>query len=125
MSKRSKKRDLRATKERHEPGSWFRLSMDMLRSAAYCNLSKHARMLLFDLLAQYNGYASNNGDFSAAWKLMKPRGWKSKETLGDALKELLEAEFILRTRPGGRNHCALYAVTFMAIDKCDGKHDVS
>jgi hypothetical protein len=56
---------------------------------------------------------------------MKPRGWKSKETLNNARRELLEKGFIIITRQGGLRECSLYAVTFFAIDECDGKLDVS
>lgn len=56
------------------------IPMSVLNSRAYCTAGAHARMLLFDLFAQYRG--DNNGDFCAAWKVMKPRGWRSEDTLG-------------------------------------------
>lgn len=112
----------RALEERREGGAWFPLPMVVLRSEAFCRISTHALKLLFDLLSQYSG--KNNGDFSAAWTLMRPRGWKSKDTLNKALHELTDSGWIMKTRQGGRNLTTLYAVTFFAIDECKGKLDV-
>lgn len=40
---------------------------------------------------------------------MKPKGWRSEQTLNAAKKELLEAGFIAETRKGRRpNLCSLY-----------------
>jgi hypothetical protein len=75
-----------------------------------------------DLLAQYKG--DNNGDLCAAWTLMQPRGWKSKDTLSKALKELLAGDWLEVTRQGGRHKATLYGLTFYAIDDCKGKLDV-
>jgi hypothetical protein len=33
--------------------------------------------------------------------------------------------FIEQTRQGGKNQCSLYAVTWLAIDECNGKLDVN
>jgi hypothetical protein len=38
-----------------------------------------------------------------------------------ALAELLALGFIEQTRQGGKNQCSLYAVTWLAIDECNGK----
>ena len=56
---------------------------------------------------------------------MEPRGWKSKETLHKALKDLLAGGWIELARQGGRNMTSLYSVTFFAIDDCRGKLDVN
>ena len=55
---------------------------------------------------------------------MKKRGWKSRDTLNKARKELLDVELILITRHGDRKRPHLYALTFFAIDECNGKLDV-
>lgn len=121
---RSKKLALRDAKEKRGEGLFIPLSFDMLRSAEFASLSYHATKLLFDLLQQYN--LRNNGDLGMSFEhFMKPRGWKSKETLNNARIELLEKGFIIITRQGGMRECSLYAVTFFAIDECDGKLDVS
>ena len=94
----------------------------LLNEKKYCELSSASVKLLYDLYGQYRGY--NNGDFSIAWKLMKPRGWRSKQTLYKARNELIEKGFVQQTRWGGRNYCSLYAVTWQAIDECNGKLEV-
>jgi hypothetical protein len=86
-------------------------------------MSPFAVKLLVDLAAQYKG--SNNGDLCAAWSVMHPRGWRSKETLFKSLRELEHYGMIERTRQGGRKRATLYAITWRAIDYCGGKLDVS
>ncbi len=113
----------RKTTGRAEGGGYFRLPHAVMESPNYRALSAHARMLLNDLGLQFRG--ANNGDLSAAWKIMQPRGWRSRDTLGRALAELLHFGLIEKTRQGGLNHCSLYALTWQAIDECGGKLDVS
>lgn len=86
-------------------------------------LSHMAAHLLDNLVAQYNG--TNNGDLTAAPKIMKLYGWTSQGSVYSALTELLARGFIEQTRQGGRNQCSLYALTWMAIDECGGKLDIS
>ncbi|POZ53193.1 hypothetical protein [Methylovulum psychrotolerans] len=86
-------------------------------------LSHMAANMLDNLTAQLNG--SNNGDLSAAPKIMKLYGWNSQGSVHKALTELLALGFIEQTRQGGKNQCSLYAVTWLAIDDCKGKLDVS
>jgi hypothetical protein len=85
-------------------------------------LSHKAAHLLDNLIAQYDG--KNNGDLSAAPKIMKLYGWSSQGSIHSALTELLALGFIEQTRQGGKNQCSLYAVTWLAIDECNGKLDV-
>jgi hypothetical protein len=75
--------------------------------------------LLVDLSQQFTG--SNNGDLSAAPKILQPFGWRSRGTVDDALVELVALGFLVQTRQGGRNRCSLYAVTWRGID--EGPHD--
>jgi hypothetical protein len=84
---------------RREGGGFVPLPFVVIRSHSFMQLSAHAVKLLNDLLAQYKG--DNNGDLCVAWTLMQPRGWKSKDTLGKALKELL-AEGWLGSDPARR-----------------------
>lgn len=79
--------------------------------------------LLVDVASQFNG--KNNGDLTAAWSVMRDRGWKSPGTLHKALRALLNAGLIQETRSGGRHRCTLYAVTWRGIDECKGKLDVN
>ncbi len=90
----------------------------------YCQLSGSAAKLLMDFACQYNG--RNNGDLTNAFSVLKQRGWRSKTTIKRATEELLKADLIMQTRegrfinPGGI--CALYAVSWNAIDECPGKN---
>jgi hypothetical protein len=90
----------------------------------YINLGGNAVRLLVELSRQYNG--KNNGNLTAAWTCMSKRGFKSKETLSKAIKELVAANLIMITRtgyfqnPGGR--CSLYALAWQPIDECLGKN---
>jgi hypothetical protein len=85
-------------------------------------LSHKAAHLLDNLIAQYDG--KNNGDLSAAPKIMKLYGWSSQGSIHSALTELLAQGFIEQTRQGGKNQCSLYAVTWLPINECNGKLDV-
>jgi hypothetical protein len=110
--------------EKRDGGGHIAIPVSVLNGAAYLGLNAHARMLLIDLAAQYRG--NNNGDLSLAFKLMKPRGWKSEPTLNKAKRALLEAGLIVEARKGARpNKCALIALTWYALDDCDGKLDIS
>lgn len=100
----------------------FRANCTTRKPAAVSSLSHSAFHLLINLASQLNG--KNNGDLSAAPKIMALYGWSSKGTLATALAELRERGFIELTRQGGRNKCNLYAVTWLAIDECKGKLDI-
>lgn len=111
-------------RDKRDSGAFVTLPMSVLNSRAFLEASPHARMLLIDLLAQYKG--DNNGDLCAAWKVMKPRGWRSEATLMKAKRQLLDLGLIVETRMGARpNKCSLYAVTWCALDHCGGKLDIS
>ncbi|MFT7228674.1 MAG: DNA-binding MarR family transcriptional regulator [Methylophilaceae bacterium] len=75
---------------------------------------------MVDLANQINGH--NNGGLCLAYSVLKMKGWRSPSTLSKAIKELLDKGLIEVTRKGDRNVCALYAVTFHAVDECKGKH---
>lgn len=109
---------------KRDGGQFFAIPHSVLNGAAYLSVSPHARMLLFDLIAQYKG--DNNGDFCAAFSMMQKRGWKSTHTLLKAKKELLDVGLIEETRKGARpNLASLYAVTWLALDDCNGKLDIT
>jgi hypothetical protein len=109
-------------KGRRESGQFLNIPTQIPLSNQYANLGAWSVKLLIDLYTQYNG--SNNGDLCAAFSMMKKRGWRSKGTLSNALTELTNAGFILKTRQGGKHKASLYAVTFRAIDECKGKLDI-
>lgn len=91
----------------------------ILHSQEFGSLDPWALKLLIELASNYNG--KNNGNLSSAYSTLSKRGWNSPGTLSVAIGRLLEAGWIVRTRQGGRNRCALYAVTWWAIDACEGK----
>ena len=109
-------------KKNHIAGGFLALPKAMLNAPKFRALSGSAVKLLIDIASQYNG--RNNGDLSAAWKVMKPKGWKSESTLNRAKKELLEAGFIAES-PKGRlpNVCSLYGITWRPLD-ANAKLDV-
>ena len=109
-------------KGRRENGSFIQLPHAILESSEYAVLSAHAVKALIDLFAQFRG--ENNGDFTAAWSVMRKRGWKSKAMLYRALNELIDKGWIIKTRQGGRYLCSLYAVTWKPINTCKGKLDI-
>jgi hypothetical protein len=108
---------------RAESGGYFGMPHAVMESPNYRALSAHARMLLNDLGLQYRG--ANNGDLSTAWRVMQPRGWRSRDTLGRAQVELLHFGLIEKTRQGGLNVPNLFALTWRSIDECHGKLDVA
>jgi hypothetical protein len=109
-------------KGRSESGGYLALPHSVMASPNFRAASAHAIKLLNDLGFQYRG--GNNGDLSAAWRIMQPRGWKSRDTLARAIRELLELGLIEKTRQGGLHLCSLFALTWLAIDECGGKLDV-
>jgi hypothetical protein len=114
----------KAASVKRDSGAFVIIPMAVLKSQAYLDAGPYARMLLFDLTIQYRG--NNNGDLCAAWKLMKPRGWRSEATLYKAKCELLELGLVVETRKGARpNKASLYALTWHALDDCNGKLDMT
>ena len=116
------------SKSRRESGIFIPLPIHVLDSKNYIMLSAKAVKLLIDLCSQLRFQGSdgtkNNGDLCAAFSVMKERGWNSHESLEFAIKELLHYGFIKITRYGGRRKCHLYAITWWAIDECNGKLDI-
>ena len=91
----------------------------VFNSAEFGDLDGWSLKLLIEIAGGYNG--SNNGNLSAAYSVLKDRGWRSTGTLWKSLRRLLEAHWIVTARHGSRNRCALYAITWQPIDECPGK----
>lgn len=106
-------------KGRRDSGSFTAIPHAVQDSANWKLCSGSAIKLLLDVARQYNG--RNNGDMCATFSVMKRRGWKSCDTLARALKEVRHYGFLLLTRQGGLDFPSLYALTWHAIDPCDGK----
>lgn len=101
-------------------GSRFiRLPHQVIESPAFFALNHAAKSLLIDIAAQYAG--RNNGQMRTSFEFMKARGWKSKDTLTRATRELLEHGFIHQTVIGHRpNKASWYAVTWWTLDRHPG-----
>jgi hypothetical protein len=117
MGKEQKRRQRQ--KGRRSEHTYLGIPHYIIRSPEFGRLSAWGMKLLIELAGNHNG--KNNGDLSAAFSVLKDRGWNSSGTLQAALGELLRAGWIVRTRHGGRNRCALYAVTWWPVDECAGK----
>ena len=110
-------------KGRKESGRFTLLPHAVLKTDDYIGLSTKSKALLVDLAYQYNG--KNNGDLTAALAVLRNRNWKRSATISEAIKELMRADLIIRTREGKfqnpHSRCALYAVSWLPIDECIGK----
>ena len=91
----------------------------VFRSEEFGRLNGWDLKLLVELAGSFNGY--NNGNLSCAYSVLKERGWRSNGTLTDSRRRLIEAGWIVTTRHGGRHRCALFALTWLPIDPCEGK----
>jgi len=114
--------DYSRSKGRRKSATFTMLRHDVMDSPNYRALSPRAVKLLLDIARQYNRF--NNGDLCATYKVMKPRGWTSKDQLQKGLDELEHYGFILMSRQGGKHKCNLYALTWLEIDECKGKHEL-
>ena len=104
--------------------SFLALPHHLLASDEFGALSGNAVKVIVELASQYKG--KNNGDLSAPWSRMYRRGWRSKSTLWNAIKEAIDAGFIEQSRQGSRRHvCTLYAITWKSIDECAGKLQIA
>ena len=112
MNARGKKRGIAVN------GSWLPLPLDFLRSRACADLSPHGMKLLIDFLSMLGPNATRNGNVSLTPKLMAVRGWSGRETLGAAVRELIDHGLLIQTRQGSRLDCSLYACTLYPLD-CD------
>jgi hypothetical protein len=114
---------LQRAKGRKETGTFLPVPTDVLKSPNFLGLSTKAKALILDLGARFTGY--NNGDLAAPWSWMKERGWRSKGTLHEAIKELLHAGMIEQTRQGGLHGPSLYAFTWRPVDSCKAYPDIT
>jgi hypothetical protein len=114
-------------KSRRNKGRFAGIPHRVMDSEEFRGLSGSAVKLLLAMTYQYN--SKNNGDLTAAFSYMREkRGFRSPATLSRSLKELLQAELIIKTRHSlfqkTNNKCALFALSWFPIDECSGKLDV-
>lgn len=93
----------------------------LLELPYYWTVSPRARDLLTCLASQYNAGNSNNGDLCAAQSVMAKYGVWTDSTRKRAIKQLEDAELIIKTRQGHKRRCSLYALSWLPIDECPGK----
>lgn len=102
-----------------DAGGFVALPWAVLDSAAYARLSHPARSLLLEFARQY--VRDNNGRLLASLAYLSTRGWKSRDVITRAKRELIEAGFIHETVKGARpNRASWYAVTWYALDRLPG-----
>lgn len=115
-------RNAKAKKSKTPP--FAMIQRRMIQSVGFRALGPWSRAVILELLAQYNG--QNNGDLSATRTMAKDWGIGSAHTLQRALEELESGGWIMlsRTSVFGRQgaRCALYALSWLPIDDCPGKH---
>lgn len=121
MSK-SKSRAKKEAMNSRLPGHFLPLPMSVLQSRELAQLSYFACKLLLDIMSQFR--FGHNGDMATSFeKVLAPRGWRSKDTLAKALKELTASGLIVMTRQGSLGKCSLYGLGWIDIDECGGKLD--
>lgn len=108
-------------KGRKESDSFLALPHALIHSKNFSSLGGNAVKLLVQIGGLHNG--RNNGDISATFSDFQLKGWRSKETLNNALKKLIEKGFIFKTRQGRfPKTCSLYALTWKDLDDSE-KYD--
>lgn len=104
---------------------FFALPNALTSSALWNGLEPNAMKLFIAIASQYNG--RNNGDLHCVWSEFRKQGWQvGTNTLVRAKKILLDVELIYETRSGyfksgAHKRCALYAISFLDLDECEGK----
>jgi len=106
-------------KGRRESGPFTAIPHAVQDSSNWQRCSGTAIKMVCDLARQYNG--RNNGDLCAAFSALRRVGWSSQETVNYALRELRHYGLVSLTRQGGLHGPSLYALTWRAIDDCNGK----
>lgn len=102
-----------------DAGGFVALPWSVIDSAAYRDLSMHARAVLLELTRQF--VKDNNGRLLLSMNYMRRRGWNSASMLAKAKKELLESGLIFETVKGHRpNKASWYAVTWYPLHKLNG-----
>lgn len=114
------------SKKKHASARYISIYHAVLEHPDFYEANPRCHKMLLYLLRQFNG--SNNGDFTAAYSVLKKFGFKSKDTIASTLQELIDRGLIVRTREAKFQNpnatCALYAVTWFQIHECGGKLDV-
>src|SRR5450830_1193283 len=98
---------LRRVDTSRDAGGFVALPWSVLDCHAYAALSHPARALLLEI-ARLLASAGH----------LEARGWKSRDVITRAKRELMDAGFIFETVKGQRpNRASWYAVTWMTLDR--------
>lgn len=107
------------TDESRDPGGFCALPFSVLDSPKFLALSHPAKALLLEFARQYS--PTNNGRLIATSDYLNKRGWKSRDVINRAKKELIEQGFIHETVKGHRpNKASWYAVTWYRLERMPG-----
>ncbi len=99
--------------------AFLKLPHWIIESEQFAALTGSELKMLIDLAGQFKG--KNNGNLSV--ESIRSR-WNSRTTAQAAKEGLVAKNWIIRTRHGGlRMGPDLYAVTWLPIDDCNGKHE--
>lgn len=99
----------------------------LLDCSDFRNLSSTSKVMLIACARLFNG--RNNGDLSMPLAYLKKWGIKSSATATQCKKELIGADLLICTRDPTRDRknphgqCALFALSWLPIDECGGKHE--
>jgi hypothetical protein len=109
----------KADKAKRDGEAFAALPHVVLESPGYRMASHTARSLLIDIAMQYTG--SNNGKLTACEKYLKPKGWRSNDTVVRAWRELIDCGLLIETRKGGfPNTSAWFALSWQVLDQAQG-----
>ncbi len=91
----------------------------LMDTEEFINLPMACKVLAFNVAAQYSG--KNNGRLTPSWEVMKQCGWKSKQTLSNAKRRLLECSFVMQTRIGHPPRTTeWWGFTWWKLNWCEG-----
>lgn len=89
-------------------GRFVKLPHAVLWSQAWLLARPTTQVLTVSMLA-----VGRNGQLVAVLDKLRDLGWNSNSTLRDALKQALDLDLLVVTRPGGRNRAILYGVPWL------------
>jgi len=111
----------RLIKRKKQTEPFVMLSLEIINTSAFVDLSFSSRAMLIELVSHYNGF--NNGSIWISPNVLRIRGF-SKNTATKAFRELITHGFIYMTKRGGnqRGGCSLFAITWAPINKANGQY---
>lgn len=105
-------------------GQFFMVPRQVMRSAAYVDLSRRARVTLFELMLSFTGF--NNGKIGMTIDHLGARlGNQNHSANSRAIAELIEHGFVECTSDADHVRCKAreYRITFIHTDKAKATHE--